>query len=365
MEEKKASTKNQHYVPRLYQQNFSTDGKNIGTYLIAQNKYIPAAAIKHQASADYFYSSDMKIEEAIGTFENLAAIAIDKIKQNPTQKLEKEDAMALYVFTMIQIGRTPAFVKIMNDNASKMGSMMLRKYVEAMRKTDRAAEVALITDDVLNSTSIKLNEPGRFAIGTILQLIDTCFDLLPGSKLLINKTRKAFISSDNPACMYDQFFERIGNISYALGNCGLQIYFPLTPTISIMYYDTCCYKIGDRKKHFVEIVQEQDVDQLNRLVACTADKVLFCKDGENTIFDLENYANAHLKYHVTDPVQTFEAFKTEKSEIIGAAHLSMYCKLKLSFVKELPNYKAKTPANFNYNTDRFGKSVYLHERYRR
>ena len=361
MGEKKASTKNQHYVPQFYQRNFSTDGKNIGTYIIAQNKYIPAAPIKHQASADYFYSPDEKIEEALSSLENMAAIAIDKVKQNPTQKLEDEDAMALYVFTMIQIGRTPAFVKIVNDNASKMGSMMLRKYVETMRKTEKASEVALITDDVLNSTSIQLNEPGRYAIGTILQLIDICYDLLPGSKFLINKTHKAFISSDNPACLYDQFFERIGNLSYALGNCGLQIYFPLTPTLSIMYYDTYCYKIGDKKKHFVEILQEQDVDQLNRLVACTADEVLFCKDGEKNTYDLENYANAHLKYHVTDPVQTFEGFKTEKSEIFGATHISMYCKLKLSFVKELPKCKAKNLTNFNYNTDRFRKSVYLNK----
>lgn len=365
MAEKKASTKNQHFVPQFYQRNFSTDGKTIGTYIIARNKYIPTAAIKNQASGSYFYSTDMKIEEALGSLEGLASSAIEKIKNNPIQKMEKEDAMALYVFTMIQIGRTPAFVKLMKDNANKMGVMLLRKYIEAMRQTARAKEVELITDDVLNSVSIQPNEPGRFAISAISQLLDICYDMLSGAKILINKTNKAFISSDNPTCMYNQHFERIGNLNYALGSSGLQIYLPLTHNLAVMYSDTNCYKIGDRKKHYVEITQDYDVDQLNRLVACTADEVLYCMNGYNTIYDLEHYANAHLKYHITDPVQTFEAFKTEKSEIIGAAHISMYCKLKLSFVKELPNYKAKTSSNFNYNTDRFRKSVYLHERFRR
>ena len=43
----------------------------------------------------------------------------------------------------------------------------------------------------------------------------------------------------------------------------------------------------------------------------------------------------------------------------------MFCKLKLSFVKELPLYKAKTDQNFDYNKDRFRKSVYLLDRYRK
>ena len=362
--EKKADTKNQHYVPQFYQRNFSINEKRtIGVYLFAQNKYIPTAAIKHQASADYYYSTNMKIEEALGALEKLAATAIDKIKQAPICKLADKDAMALYVFTMIQISRTPAFVKMLTDNVNKMCTMMLRKYVEAVRKTDQASEVEEITDEILDCVSIDLKEPGRSAIGIMSQAIDICFDMLYGAKLLINKTSKAFITSDNPACMYDQHFERIGQLNYALGSSGLQIYLPLTPTLAIMYYDNCCYKIGSRKKHYVEIEQEKDVDQLNRLVACTADEVIFCRDGDCSISELENYAKAHKKYHITDPVQTFETKKNENSEIFGATNVTMYCKMHLSFIKELPNYKAKTSTNFDYCKDRLRKSAYLLNRY--
>ena len=365
MEQKKAATKNQHYVPQFYQRNFSSDGKTIGTYLLDQKKYIPSAAIKHQSSADYFYSPNMKIEEALGALEKLASVAINKVIDNPKVKLPQNDAVALYVFTMLQIGRTPAFVKKMEENANKMGMMMLRKYIEAMRKTDRAEEVEDLTDDVLDAVSLKLNQPGKFAVSTIASMMDTCMDLVPNAKILINQTKTSFITSDNPACLYDQHFERIGNVDYALGSCGLQMYLPITPSLAILYYDSDCYKLGDRKKHYVELTQGQDVHQLNRLVACTADEVLYCENGKSNLSDLENYSNAHDKFHLDETVQTFETAKTETSEIIGAHEVSMFCKLKLSFVKELPLYKAKTDQNFDYNKDRFRKSVYLLDRYRK
>lgn len=366
MEEKKASTKNQHFVPQFYQRNFSVDGKMIGTYLINQDKYVPTASIKHQASADYFYSANMKIEEALGSLEALASNAINSIIATPKAKLEGKDAMALYVFTMIQIGRTPAFVKQLEENANKMGTMMLRKYVEAMRKTEKADEVKVITDDVLDAVSIKMKEPGRFALGSISQLIDTCYDLLVDAKVLINLTNKPFVTSDNPACLYDQYFERIGGLNYALGSSGLQIYLPLTPSLAIMYFDNKCYKLGDHKKHYVEITQVADVEQLNKLVACTADEVLYCKNGSCYLSDLQAMVKAHKRFHVEETTRQFDGImKNETSEIIGAEHISMYCHLNLSFVKELPNYKSKTASNFDYNQDRFRASVYVRQAMRR
>lgn len=362
MEEKKASTKNQHFVPQFYQRNFSNDGKTIGAYLVELDKYVPIAGIKHQASADYFYSSDMKIEKALGSLEALASEAIKKIVANPRTKMEKKDAMALYVFTMIQIGRTPAFTKQLEENANKMGMMMLRKYVEAMRKTEKADEVKDITDEVLDDVFLKVNEPGLFAVGSISQLIDTCFDLLSDAKMLINLTDKPFITSDNPACMYDQYFERIGGLNYALGSRGLQIYLPLTPSLAIMYFDSKCYKLGDRKKHYVEITQVSDVEQLNKLVACTADEVLYCKNGSCSHLDLQIIAKYHKRFHVVETTRQFDGImKSESSEIIGVEHISMYCHLNLSFVKELPNNKCKTAANFDFNHDRFRESVFVRQ----
>ena len=360
MVRKKASTKNQHYVPQFYLRNFSDDGSTVGAYLIGQDKYVPLAGIKHQASADYFYSANMRIEEALGGLEGLASEVIKQVVSNPKAKLNGQDAMALYVFTMIQIGRTPAFVKQLEEHANKMGTMMLRKYVEAMRKTENANEVKDITDEVLNGLSIKINEPGRLAVSTISQIIDTCYDLIADSKVLLNLTDKPFITSDNPVCLYDQHFERIGGLNYALGSSGLQIYLPLTPSLAIMYYDKKCYKLGSLKKHYVEITQDSDITQLNKLVACTADEVLYCKHSISNQSDLQAMTKFHKRFHTEESMRQFDGImKSETSEIIGAEHISMYCHLNLSFVKELPSYKYKTAANFNYKLDRFRDYVYV------
>ena len=53
------------------------------------------------------------------------------------------------------------------------------------------------------------------ALGTQAQLVNTCIDL--DYKIIINKTEKSFLASDNPAVIYDVFMERMKQI-YALGS---------------------------------------------------------------------------------------------------------------------------------------------------
>lgn len=365
MGQKKATTKNQHYVPQFYQRYFSSDGKMIGTFVVENKKYIPAAPIKNQASGDYFYSPNMKIEDALTSLEGLASTAINKLIDNPKKALPDEDAMAIYVFTMIQFGRTKAFADRMSVHANVSGTTILKTYIEAMRKTTRAHEVEEITDEILDGVSIQLNEPGLHSLGIIAEMIDVLGDLQPYGKVLINQTKKAFITSDNPSCLYDQHFERIGDLHYALGSCGIQMYLPLTPNLAILYYDGDCYKVGDKKKHYVEITQESDVQELNKLVACKADKVLLFKQGCNNIADMEAYANAHNRFKLTDTMQPFKVPGAGNQIIFGFHHISMYCKMKLSFVKELTNYKARNRASYPQIRDCIRKAVQIKDGYDR
>ncbi len=362
MEEKKAKTKNQHYVPQFYQRYFSSDGKMIGAYVLEQKKIISAAPIKNQASGDYFYSPNMKIEEALTSLEGLASTAINKLIENPKEKLPDDDAMALYVFAMIQFGRTKAFADKMANHADVSGTTMLKQYVEALRKTAKACEVENITDEVLEGVGIKLNEPGLLSLGIISQMMGVLADLQPYAKILINKTEKSFITSDNPSCLYDQHFERIGGLDYAMGSCGIQLYLPLTPNLAILYYDIDCYKVGEKKKHYVEISQESDVIELNKLVACYADKVLLFKQGCG-IADLDDLGRAHDRFRVTNTVEPFKVYGADNRVIFGFHHISVYCKMKLSFVKELTNYKAMNIKSYPQIRDRIRLAVQIQDGY--
>lgn len=105
---KKCDVKNQHYVPQFYLKNFSTDKKNIGAFVIENYKYVTSASIKHQSSEDYSYSENPDIERDLGALERDAKIVIDTISGNPKVKLNSKNAYTLYLFTMIQQGRTLA-----------------------------------------------------------------------------------------------------------------------------------------------------------------------------------------------------------------------------------------------------------------
>jgi len=360
-EEKKAETKNQHYVPQFYQKLFSadTEHKTIGAYAIKQRKYIPKAPIKNQSSGDYIYSENQKIEDALGRMEELAAVVIKKIIADPKAVLSKNDMCTIYVFTFMQIGRTLDRANFFQETADKSAKMLLKKYVEAKRNSSEAAEVELLTDEVIDAIKINLKKPAMFSLGQHALLAKTCMDL--NMKVLINKTGKSFITSDNPACMYSMFLERVGDMTYALGSKGLMFYFPLTSDIALMYYDPMCYKLGERKKTYVEITQLPDVDNLNKLSACYANEMLYCLNGSMSSVELDQLANMHDKYRPTDRVETIDGIKHDHGEIVGTYTNSIYCKLNLQFVKELPSSKAINAKNYNPHNDRLRPIVYMRD----
>ncbi len=119
--------------------------------------------------------------------------------------------------------------------------------------------------------------------------------------------------------------------------------------------------MGDRKNSYVELIQKEDIRELNKLTACNSNKVIYFKECSISKTDVEKVAKLAAKYKVAERVRTFEGFKSGTSEIVGAQHVSMFCKLRLSFMKELTNYKFKTKDNFDWNKDRFREIAYYKE----
>ncbi len=134
---KLATTKNQHYVPQFYQRFFSADKdhKTIGAYIIDQRKYISRAPIKNQSSGDYFYSTNQKIEDSLGKIEELASAVIQQIHENPENKLSKKAEYTLYVFTLIQIGRTLDRVNFIQESVNELIVSIFKDYIDIEKKT--------------------------------------------------------------------------------------------------------------------------------------------------------------------------------------------------------------------------------------
>ena len=86
-------------------------------------------------------------------------------------------------------------------------------------------------------------------------------------KILINKSNIPFITSDNPIVKYNQFLEerKWNGSKTGFGLVGLQIFVPLNQYITLIFYDSSIYKIGNRKQIKIEINRNDEIQQLNLL----------------------------------------------------------------------------------------------------
>lgn len=356
VQKKKGETKNQHYVPQFYQRNFSKDDKTIGALVLSTNKYISQAPIKSQSSGDYFYSDNMKIEKALGQLEKLSNVVINKIIENPTVKLSEEDAATLYVFTMIQAGRTVFQVDLIKQSSTIFFRKALKKIFEIKRKNRETDDLKDLTEDIIDNLELKFNSIGMMALGTQAQLINMCRDLK--YKILINKSKTAFITSDNPAVTYDIFMERMKQI-YALGSRGLLIYLPLSPHLAVFYYDPECYKVGEKKKNYVYIENDKDIDELNKLIISKSSQVIYFNPDDYSEYKIKNIAGKIKKYRIDQKVESYPDIKTsEGNPIIGSYHKPIFCNLSLTFMKELPKFASLKPCQYNPSIHRLREIAY-------
>lgn len=332
-----AEKKNQHYVPQFYQRNFSVDGKTTGVFVLGSSKYIPASPIKNQASADYFYSKNLKIEDAISKLEAFANEAINCVLANPyDSKLSEKNKDALYVFVIIQLGRTLSQTKKLEAAIDALSKETLRKIVEKDRESGRDEYVEL-TDEILESVRIGLTEPGLFAIGNFARIVNLCRDLK--CKVIINKTAIPFITSDNPVCLTNQFLDKMKVDTNGLGQRGLLLLMPLSPMVAILYYDSQVYKVGSISKQYVEITDKNEIEKINKMVASQADEILIILNGTEKVVDLHAYKRVYDKFHANQSVEGV-AIDTneEKSAIVGIVSKRDGYKWNPQFIKYRPNY---------------------------
>jgi hypothetical protein len=342
-QKKKAETKNQHYVPQFYLRYFSVDEKNVGAYILKSGKNISSAPIKGQASEDYFYSDNMKMEKALGNLEACAKKVLDKIITAPTEPLSKEDKDTLFDFTMIQLGRTE--VQAIFVKKSYEGVAQSLQDVFSKMSTDTGGDQG---ESFKDKVSGLIGEPPSFpAISSVAahaQIRDIMRDL--SVKILVNKTDKVFITSDNPVAKYNQFMERMRQETYGLGARGLQMFFSLSPQIGVMYYDPKCYKLGYKKKEYVELDQVKDIDELNKLTSCNSGGLLFYRYGTVSNQGIVALSEVRKKF-IPKPMESSVEDLYPSRSLLQLCHHPLFCKLSLSFIKELPRFKALLPEDFD------------------
>lgn len=322
-----AEKKSQHYVPRFYLKLFSNnnEGTHIGLYNFRNTRFVPAADLRHQACRDYFYGKDSNVEDALGVIEGHANLIIKGIidsKQMP--ELKSENYNTIWLFTLIQAYRT----KYTANEANNMVNMFFKTILKYDDKFKNH----------LNDFTIELTNAPTLMLTTLIQSLDEAVDL--SCKLIVNNTKINFITSDNPVVRYNQFLEKRNSPSgrTGLATKGLQIFYPISPNLTLIFYDSKVYNIGNKKYNVIDIQNEIDVEFLNLLQSLNCDEQIYfnnkvSQEEVNKIIGKKNKLSPKTK-NVMIESSGRQLSDGNTSKLIHYTKDDHEINLKLSFIKE-------------------------------
>ncbi|WP_298554557.1 DUF4238 domain-containing protein [uncultured Algibacter sp.] len=327
-----AENKKQHYVPKFYLKLFSNNQSNshIKIFVKYTNKIIPNGDLKNQAYKNYFYGKDTTIEKEFSKIEDeVSRIISEIIESKALPKRQNVDFESLWLFTFIQNSRT----KYSADETNKM----INQTLKTIFKNDNRFK------DKIDEVEFGYENPVLLNLDTLTNTIAVTKDLK--CKLIINQTNKPFVTSDNPIVLYNQFLEQR---NHQFGKCGLaskglQVFYPINPELALIYYDEKVYKIGFRKRNYIETSNEKDIESLNILQFLNSDKVVYSNEIA-TDYYLETLMSKASKYNTSrgSDINEYPEKRNDDgtySVILHNQKKDLEMNLNLSFIKQTTHGK--------------------------
>jgi hypothetical protein len=334
----KTDKKNQHYIPKFYLRNFSYDGnkKEIGVFNIFNKFYVKKAKLRSQGSKNFFYGIDGKIENILADIEgNLAVLIKNIISNHALPRKFSIEHIELLSFVAITDSRNPVRIDAMKNHFLQME--------KTLRELDPNVDIDKILPRLSHEEHIKLSLSNTHTITE--HILDLDF------KLLVNKTSNTFLTSDFPIVKYNKFLElkkwKHSKTGYSL--VGLKIFIPLSPILTVVFFDSSVYKVGNNKDKIIEISRKEDIDQLNILQFVNCFSTLFFNEAITE--DYINYLkNKSQKYTRANDPKLELSYIVEKNDdvdkvLAGKQNLMIFnttdCEinLNLSFLKIHSNGK--------------------------
>ena len=164
-------------------------------------------------------------------------------------------------------------------------------------------------------------------------------------KLIINNTSTKFITSDNPVVKYNKFLEMRGFPGGTVGivSKGLQMFFPISPSHMLLYYDDWVYKVGEKSRNLIEINSVKDVDSMNLLQVLNCTELLFFNQSVDRIYirGLVEKANGKRSKEYTNLNKTHSHTDSQGfvHESYNSYNNNIQVKLELSFIKQTKQAK--------------------------
>jgi hypothetical protein len=242
----------EHYVPRLYLQNFSSDSRKGCLYCFDKSKgRVFMVNCKNIASESYFYDDEkdinQRLEKTLGRYESRLKLVYDKLLDlEDLDKLNVSERVWIASFIAIQLIRTKKYRTFLKNYLTKTAQDIMQTSPEQERK-----QLQLMTSDGF-AKSIHLN-----TFGDVAKLTRA----IQNQKwiLLVNGTAIPYWSSDNP--VYPPYLAMPWSGMYT----PVQMELPISPRLILMLS-------GLRNSKFLpskyEIKDNDKIRFLNSLQLC-------------------------------------------------------------------------------------------------
>ena len=247
------SSAQHHYVPRFYLSQFASKARRINIYNL-EGKFVKEdISLREQCRRPNYYK-DPSIEAALGRMEEEAAKALRILMKDPTPRLSE----SILRFIAAQILRTPSSVKISESLQGKL--------LHHLGATHQLSESQLLALGAIPHDQLPI-----YHLIVMDDLVNAMEDL---RFLMFNLAKSVLITSDNPVVKYNQYYERVrGMGTTGVGQKGLQIFLPLSPSHLLVLYDGNIYDHVKSRRP-----TENDIDSINAFQIVSAETNVYFSD---------------------------------------------------------------------------------------
>ena len=308
--------KKQHYVPVFYLKRFSLSGKHIDLWNMESQKKILSANLRNQCYEDYSYEKNNEVEDILANIEGETSNILNNINCFDPYNSDKYKVLLLYIIT--QFFRSKYTWDEMNEFYDNLSG-----YFSQFSPMEEGLPITEAHRETIPEDTVMM------AFSGFRYILD--LDM----KLLINRTGTEFITSDNPVILYNQLLSfmttRFGipGSRTGLSAKGLQIFFPISSSELLFFYDSNSYYVGNRKNTTISITQEKDILGINTLQMCSAHENVYFKNNF-PIEDLHNISSPYMRNNKSNlNISTNEDMS---DDILHSSRVDINTNLRLSFI---------------------------------
>lgn len=325
-----SASKEHHFVPKFYLRRFSKNGKQVHAFNFSRDCVIANASIKGQCSRRNFHGFAPGLEEALGKLEGAASQVmreIGEIGRAPPKDSAPWHALITYI----------AFQKVRTGRSASVSGMLSAYYDSLVHEGGKPDA----------ETQVHIEYMRKYPVAIPLSVAPDIVPLLERLRLhlLINRTQRPFLTSDDPVVTHNRFCEGIlnrGTIGW--GQAGVQIVLPLDARRCILLFDDEIYSCRDAERGatVTNLNSEPDVALINALqILNAAENVYFSADAVSTVSEKECRGRAIERQRSRYVFVETERIAHDDGRETSLTHqyeLPLPVKLKLSFLKIRPQW---------------------------